>query len=158
MSANFELAAGRIGTAQRFADLACKYANKRTGSLAWGVKARVCDAERDRAGQVSSLRKALEFDPQDHILRHQLGVALSRASDPQGAITEFSRIIDSELATDVPSETLLMALKTRIINLRRLGRETDAADDLAFAYQLLDQHPHLRRQRTHIEEVDPAVS
>jgi len=158
MSANFELAAGRIGVAQRFADLACKYATKRTGSLAWGVRARVSDMERDRPGQVSSLRKALEFDPQDHILRHQLGVALSRAKDSAGAINEFTRIIDSELAAEIPSETLLMALKTRIINLRRLGREADATEDLALAHQLLDRHPHLRRQRAHIEDLEASGS
>lgn len=153
MSSNFELAAGRIGIAHRFAKLACKYATKNTGSLAWGVKARVSEVERDRSGQVLALGKALEFDPQDHVLRHQLGVALSRSQNSAAAIVEFTKIIDDELATEIPSETIMMALKTRIINLRRVGRKVEAADDLTLAYELLERYPQFQRQKGHIDEL-----
>lgn len=154
MSANFELAAGgRVNAAHRFAESACRYANKSTGSLAWSVRARVSDKERDRQGQINALRKALEYDLVDNILRHQLGVALSRAGESEAAIAEFSKIIENELQAESPRDTLLMALKTRIINLRRLGRNSAATADLALAYDLLERYPYLSAQRIHIDEL-----
>ncbi|MDX5461244.1 RNA-binding domain-containing protein [Micromonospora tulbaghiae] len=154
MSANFELAAKRIGQAQKFVQVALKYVTKSTGSMVWGVQARVYDAERNRNGQIHALRKALQYSPGDNVLRHQLGVALSRSRESAEAVVEFTKIVDSELAAELPSETLLMALKTRIINLRRLGRDDEANEDLALAHQILAKFPHLQGQADHINELD----
>jgi len=47
-----------------------------------------------------------------------------------------------------------MAMKTRIINLRRLGRLEEANRDLARAKKLVETYPHLAAQATHIEARD----
>ncbi|WP_433890363.1 RNA-binding domain-containing protein [Streptomyces sp. CA-111067] len=154
MSANYELARKRIGQAMSFANTACSRANRLTGGLAYGVKARVCDAQRDKYGRVNALRRAVEFAPSDLVLRHQLGVALSRAGETDAAIRTFTEIIDDESLKEVPSETLLMAIKTRVINYRRLGRDDEAREDLALAKSLLAQHPHLSSQAHHIAELE----
>ncbi|MGW3040727.1 RNA-binding domain-containing protein [Kitasatospora sp. NPDC001159] len=154
MSASYELTRQRLGQAMRFAEVACSRANKLTGAFAYGVKARVCDAQRDKYGRVNALRRAVEYSPSDLVLRHQLGVALSRAGEPVAAVMEFTKIINEESAREVPSETLLMAIKTRVINYRRLGRQDDARDDLTLAKSLLSQHPHLSAQAHHIAELE----
>ncbi|GAA3297095.1 hypothetical protein GCM10020295_28710 [Streptomyces cinereospinus] len=101
----------------------------------------MCDAQRDKYGRVNALRRAVEFAPNDMVLRHQLGVALSRAGETDEAIAKFTEIISVESARDIPSETLLMALKTRIINYRRAGRTQQAQEDLALAKDLMARHP-----------------
>jgi tetratricopeptide (TPR) repeat protein len=154
MSANFELARGRIGQAMKFVESACARATKRTGGLAYSVKARVCDAQRDKMGRVTALRAAVGYDGADVVLRHQLGVALSRAGYPSEAITEFSWIVDQEGALEYPSETLIMALKTRIINYRRLGLKEEALEDLNRAKQLVAGYPHLKGQAEQIAELE----
>ncbi|MFE3428677.1 RNA-binding domain-containing protein [Streptomyces sp. NPDC059171] len=154
MSASYELARKRIGQAMKFADVACTRANRLTGSLAYSTKARVCDAQRDKFGRVNALRRAVEFAPNDMVLLHQLGVALSRAGETDEAIAKFTKIINVESARDIPSETLLMALKTRIINYRRAGRTQQAQEDLTLAKDLLARHPHLSSQAHHIAELE----
>lgn len=154
LSASYELVRERIGAASRLADVACSRANKKTGSFVYSVKARICDAQRDKVGRVGALRKAVEFDPQDVVLRHQLGVSLSRLGEPWEAIRQFSEIISQEEGRDMPSETLLMALKTRIINLRRVGDTSAAEEDLERARELLRQYPHLSSQAHHIAELE----
>ncbi|MBO2447133.1 putative DNA binding domain-containing protein [Actinomadura barringtoniae] len=154
MSANFELARKRVGQAIKYADNACARANRFTGALAYSVKARVSDAQRDKRGQIAALRRAIEYDPQDLVLRHQYGVALSRAGETRDAIEQFSRIISIEGAKETPSETLIMALKTRIINYRRLRYNEEAEEDLARAKDLLVKYPHLSSQAHHIADLE----
>ncbi|MEV5199682.1 RNA-binding domain-containing protein [Streptomyces sp. NPDC053720] len=154
MSASYELARNRIGQAIKFADVACARASRLSGGLAYSTKARVCDAQRDKFGRVHALRRAVEFSPTDLVLLHQLGVALSRAGETNEAIEKFTEIIIAESMRDVPSETLLMALKTRIINYRRAGLTQSAQEDLALAKDLLARHPHLSPQAHHIAELE----
>lgn len=154
MSASYELARNRIGEAIKFADVACARASRFTGGLAYSTKGRVCDAQRDKFGRVNALRRAVEYSPTDLVLLHQLGVALSRAGETTEAIDKFTEIITTEAARDVPSETLLMALKTRIINYRRVGLNRQAQEDLTLAKDLLARHPHLSPQAHHIAELE----
>ncbi|MGI0036100.1 MAG: hypothetical protein ACRD98_09555 [Nitrososphaera sp.] len=154
MSASFELASNRVGAAIELIKQACARASKKTGALCYTIKARVLDAQRDKIGKVEALKKALEFDPADVILSHQYGVALSRAGFPQEAINQFTRIIDAE-KTKVPlRSTLLLSLKTRIINLRRLGRLQEANQDLVFAKEVLSQNPHLQDHANDIADLE----
>jgi tetratricopeptide (TPR) repeat protein len=153
MSANFELNQHRVGLALRYANKACELANDATGALCYSVKARVLDTQRDKEGRVLALHRALEYDPEDVVLRHQYGVALSLSGRTQQAIAEFSRIIDSESTRVPPSETLIMAYKTRIINYRRMREMQLAAQDLAAAEALLSDYPHLQGQAYHIAEL-----
>jgi len=154
MNASFELARMETDLARQFADEACRRADRRTGALAYSVEAQIRDALRDRPGRIRALAKALEFDPTDVVLRHQYGVALSLAGDTEGAIEQFSLIIAEEEKRSTPRETLLIALKTRIINLRRIGDRTRAAQDLERAKELVARYRHLQGQASQIAELE----
>ena len=153
MSANFELNQHRVGLALRFANRACDLANEATGALCYSVKARVLDAQHDKEGRVVALRRAVDYEPADPVMRHQYGVALSLAGYTHEAIAQFTHIIDSESERIPPSETLLMAYKTRIINYRRLKETRLADDDLQAAERVLAENPHLQSQGYHIAEL-----
>ncbi len=144
MSASNDLNRNRIGAALDHIEEACRRATRATGALCFTIKARIMDAQRDRYGRVDALSKALEYSD-DRITRHQYGVALSRAGCTEEAVKQFTLIIDAEKGNTPPSDTLLMALRTRVINLRRLNRQSEAAEDLAFGQRLLADYPHLRR-------------
>ena len=47
-----------------------------------------------------------------------------------------------------------MALTTRIINLRRLGRSAEAEADIARARQIIAQYPHLSHVASKLDELD----
>lgn len=153
-SASYELARNRVGVALDRATEACKHATKRTGSLCYSVKARVFDVQYDRTGRRQALKQALEFDPDDTILRHQYGVALSRSGSALEAVGEFSKIISVEETKVPPKETLVMALVTRVINLRRLGRSDEAMADIARAKDLVGRFPHLASAATKLSELE----
>ncbi|MCG8926990.1 RNA-binding domain-containing protein [Lentzea sp. CC55] len=158
MSASFELARQRIGQALKFADIACTRATKLTGALAYTVKARVSNANKDKIGRISALRRALDYAPDDVVLRHQLGVALSHAGKSHEAVAEFTKIIEIESQRSTPTETLIMALKTRVINYRRMGWTEEADTDLRMANNLIAQHSHLASQADHIAELqNPSI-
>jgi tetratricopeptide (TPR) repeat protein len=154
LSASFELARNSIGDALARAEEACARATKKTGALAYSIKARVLDAQFDKGGRVKALEKALEFSPDDPVILHQYGVALSRAGETTRAIDVFSDIIESERQLASPRDTLLMALKTRIINLKRVGRNEEATADLKAAKEILAKHPRLSHQVTDIAELE----
>jgi len=154
MSASYELANHRVGVAKNLAQEACRRANKKTGALCYTILARVFDEERDRGGRVVALEKALQYDPSDVILRHQYGVALSRAAQEDLAIVEFTKIIDAEINRVPVRSQLLMALKTRIINLRRRGRIEEAKRDLDLAKELIARHKHLYVEARHIADLE----
>lgn len=140
----FELTRNHIGAALEAADEACRRTTKRTGAMCFTIKAQVLDAQRDRAGRVAALKRALEFASDDIVLRHQYGVALSRAGKTDQAIAEFTAIIEIEEARPSPSPTVIMAYTTRALNLRRVDRNADAAKDIERATALAQKHPHLR--------------
>lgn len=153
-SASYELARNRIGQALERANEACGRATRKTGGLCFGVKARVLDVQRDKAGRVKALEEALRYDPTDPVLRHQYGVALSRIGLEKEAIDEFSKIIEEEEVRAPPRETLVMALTTRVINLRRLRRPEEASLDVQRVKGLIDQYPHLGAAARRILSLD----
>lgn len=143
LTASYHLARNRLGAALEQAHEACARSTKKTGALCYTIKARVLDIQRDRAGRVTALEKALEFDPEDAVTRHQYGVALSRAGRPEAAIEQFTKIIEKEKGNVFATAQMLMALKTRMINLKRLGRDIEFREDLALVSQLFVKNPHL---------------
>jgi tetratricopeptide (TPR) repeat protein len=154
MSASYELSRGRLGLALEFANDACQRSTRITGSLCYTTKARVLDRQHDKAGRLAALEKAIEYDPDDLFTRHQYGVALSRTARTQDAVEQFDYIIDRELSRSRPTETLIMALKTRILNLRRLGLAERATEDLRLAEDLLARYPELQAQAFHIAQLE----
>ncbi len=154
MSASYELARNRVGLALDFVKNACKLTGKRTGALCYGILARVLWAQGDKRGRVDALARAVEYDPENVALRHQHGVALSWAGRPEDAIRVFDRIIEEERLRTPPRESLLMAVKTKIINLRRLGRNEEANHALEYAREVLAKNPHLNDQAGHIAELE----
>ena len=74
-----------------------------------------------------SLRKALEYNPDNLVAKHQLGVVVSRLGNYDEAIRIFDDIINYELSRPIaPSDTLLYAFKTKVINrLFRTCRRTN---------------------------------
>jgi tetratricopeptide (TPR) repeat protein len=152
MSASYDLARNRIGQALQHIDEACKRATKKTGALCYTIKARILDIQRDRYGRLEALTKAIDYDPDDMTTRHQYGVALSRVGQSEDAIKEFTTIIDREKRKSPPTATFLMALKTRMINLRRLNREEEMRSDLEIVDTCFKKYPHLVREAQEFEE------
>jgi Flp pilus assembly protein TadD len=153
-SAAYELARNRVGIALERITEACARANAKTGGLCYTVKARILDVQRDRNGRIEALKKALHYEPSDTALRHQYGVALSRVGREEDAIHEFTRIIEEESKRIPLRETLIMALTTRIINFRRLGRIEDAREDFKAARDLLVRNPHLAHAAGRLDELE----
>ncbi len=145
MSASNDLNRNRIGSALAHIEEACKRLTKQTGDLCYTVKARILDAQRDRYGRLEALSKALEYAPDDAVIRHQYGVALSRAGYTDDAVKQFTVIIDRECKKMPPSETLLMALRTRIINLIRLHKTDEAQADITFGQKLLNDYKYMQK-------------
>ena len=126
---------------------------RKDGALAYTILARVLDVQRDKRGRMEALKKAVEFDPTDLTVRHQYGVALSQAKYTQEAIDEFSKIIDEESKKPTPTQTLLVALRTRIINYRRLESDGMAETDIRRANDLLISNPHLSHLAGHFIDI-----
>jgi tetratricopeptide (TPR) repeat protein len=154
MSASYELGRNHVGVALEYATEACKRCNKLTGALCYTIKARVLDVDRNRTERVKALEKALEYEPSDNFVRHQYGVALSRVGKFQEAIDEFTRIIADESDNAPLHQTLLYALKTRIITFRRIGRKDDAEADLKRAHEIIAQNPHLQGEGRHFLDLE----
>lgn len=152
MSASYDLARNRIGQALDHIKEACRRATRKTGALCFIIKARILDIQRDRNGRLQALEKALEYEPDDPVMRHQYGVALSRAGNLEQAIAQFNMIIEKEKDKSPPPMQLLMAFKTRIINLKRLGRTAEAASDLVCVDQMFKKYPHLAREAQEFDE------
>jgi predicted transcriptional regulator len=152
-SAVYELARNRVGAALDRADEAIGRSSAKTAALCYTVKARILDVQWDKAGRLEALKQALKYEPNDTVLRHQYGVALSRLGRPQDAVVEFTKIIDEESLRIPPRETLIMSLTTRIINLKRLERLEEAQEDIRLATDLLARHPHLAHLAGRLSEL-----
>jgi tetratricopeptide (TPR) repeat protein len=154
MSASFEMARNRVGPAIDFSEQACSRANSKTGSLCYTIKAQILYAQRDKSGRVAALKKALEYDQSDIITAHQYGVALSQAGLTAEAVQQFTKIIESEKMKVPPRDSLMLSLKTRIINLRRLGRIKEANEDLTYGREVLAKNPHLQGQAASFHDLE----
>jgi tetratricopeptide (TPR) repeat protein len=152
--ASYELARNHVGHALERVNEACRFATKRTGSLAYGVKARILEFQHDYSGRRQALKQALEFEPENTIVRHQYGVALSRFGSTNEAIEEFTKIIKIEEMKVPPRETYMMALSTRVINLVRLGRNDEAKVDIERGKDLLARFPHLLNAAAKLFEIE----
>ncbi|MFH1178657.1 MAG: RNA-binding domain-containing protein [bacterium] len=152
MSASYELARNRIGDALSFIEIACSRAVKKTGALCYTIKAQIMDAQRHKNERVSALAKALEYAPEDQVIRHQYGVALSRAGNTETAISEFTAIIDAEKMKPTPTVQMLIALKTRMINLRRLDRDDELQRDRVTVMEIFKKYPHLAGEAYQFDE------
>jgi tetratricopeptide (TPR) repeat protein len=152
MSASYDLARNRIGQAIGHIDEAIKRSTVKTMALCYTIKARILDVHRDHYGRVQALESALLYEPEDMVVRHQYGVALSRAGKTEKAIEQFDVIINKQKDKSPPSNQLLMALKTRLINLGRLGRKKDMEADLTWLDELFKKYPHLSVEAKEFDE------
>ena len=157
MTASYELGRNRVGLALNYAKEACNRANKKIGALCYTILARVLGAQSDRQGQVDALQKALQFEQDNVVIRHQFGVALSKAGRTEAAIEEFSIIIEKEKNKIPKTDTLLMALKTRVINLKRLGKLNEAKNDVQFANKIIAENPHLQHHAYHLNDLEQGL-
>lgn len=154
MNASNEIAKHQLGAALEFLRAAEARMSKRTAQLIYTLFARIHEAQGDKANRVWALGLALDYAPGDATLRHQYGVALSRAGKTDEAVQQFTLIIDDEKTKVPPRETLMIALRTRIINLRRLGRLAEAAADLEFAYEMMSKNPHLQTEASYFRDLE----
>jgi hypothetical protein len=143
MFSSFELNRGQKRAAEDLIVDACNRANSSVAALCYTIKARVMQALGRPTERLAALETAIKHSPADVVLRHQYGVALSQARREVEAVKVFTEIISSELQLTPPSPTLLMALTTRIINLRRLRRLSEADDDIRLGLNLAQRYPHL---------------
>ncbi|HKZ42276.1 MAG TPA: NB-ARC domain-containing protein, partial [Candidatus Hodarchaeales archaeon] len=152
MSASYDLARNRIGQALEHIDEACRRATKKTGALCYLIKARILDVPRNHFGRIEALEKALEYQPEDFITRHQYGVSLSRAGRKEDAIQQFNMIIESEKGKSPPRLQLLMSLKTRMINLKSLGKLDELRRDLEWVDDMYRKYSHLDTEASQFDE------
>lgn len=152
LSSSYEISRNRRGQAKVFAEEACSRATRKTGALCFTIMANLCKVAGDNFGRVEALKKAIEYGPTDFVLKHQYGVALSKIGKPGDAILQFDEIIDIQKKIIPPQAQLLIALKTRMINLRRLGRDAELVVDLATVDGLLNEYPYLSDQSVHFRE------
>jgi Flp pilus assembly protein TadD len=157
-AAAYELARNRVGVALERANEACSKANSHTGALCYTIKARILDVQRDKAERLAALEKAISYDRSDPFLKHQYGVALSRMGREGAAVDVFTEIVCEEEKRTPPRETLVMALTTRVINLKRLGRVEEARRDLGRAKELVARYPQLRVAAGRLEDLDAELA
>lgn len=149
----FKLELGNIGEAIGFMEEAAKRCTNQTGFYVYFNWARVYDATHDRGRRASCLRKALQYEPDHTVARHSLGVALSRDGQHDEALQIFDRIIEDELAKPQgPSDSLVYALKTKLITLRRAGKCDTASAFQKQALELVRSRPEVRHLAYQLEE------
>lgn len=154
MSAQFELSNSNIGQALKHAKVATARCDKKTGSLCYSILARIQEKQKNWNDAFFAYKKAIEFEPNNTINRHQYAIALSRRGKTSESIEEFAKIIELENMLKPPRRTLLMSLVPRIKNLRKVGRKEEAQQDIEFAKQILRDNPHLQDESWRLEELD----
>lgn len=158
MSARFELDQDNIGEALKHIEEAIKRCDKRSGSLCYVTLAKVHERQKNWNGALSALQRSLDYEPDNTLNRHQYGVLLSKRGRTEEAIEQFTRIIDQEKNRGSSRKTLLMSLRTRIINFRRIGKLQDAQADLEYVEQLLKEHTYLQEEAWRFDQLEDAFS
>ena len=149
LRASFDLTRNKIARSQYYIAEAIKRVTPKTGSLCYVIKSKILESEHRWDDRIACLKKAIEYDPNDNIIRHQYGVALSRNGKTEDAIKEFDFIITKEEKKSVPSKQLMLALKTRMLNYSRLGWIDKLGEDKKRVMDYFDQFPHLSEEREH---------
>ncbi|MCL4396568.1 MAG: tetratricopeptide repeat protein [Chloroflexi bacterium] len=141
----FKLDLGSLGEAERLIKEAANRCTKQTGYYVYFSLSKVYNETRDRYKRAEALRRALEYEPDHTIAKHSLGVALSQMGNFDQALAIFNNIIADELArTDGPTESLVYALKTKIITLRRARRASEASAALQDALNTVRNNATIR--------------
>jgi hypothetical protein len=158
ISAKAELEQNRIGSAIDFIEIACHRATKKTGAFVYGIKAKILEGQRNWFGQVEALHKAVDYDPANSVVRHQLGVALSRTGRNEEAIRQFDMILAEEFARSMPTRQVFYALKSKIISLKKAGRHAEIESSLREARRILATNPHFESEAFHFAEFEVVLS
>jgi len=123
----FKLELNNYGEALDLMGQAAKRCTKRTSFYVYFNMAKVYDQIRDRVNRVRCLREALKYEPNHVIARHSLGVSLGQMGNHEEAIQIFDSIICQELnKVNGPSDSLEVALKTKLISLKIMKKKEHA--------------------------------
>ncbi len=119
----FKMELHHYGEALDFSERAIAKVTKKNGFFVYFNVAKIYDQIKDRSNRVRCLKEALRFEPKHIIARHSLGVALGQMGNHEDAIIIFNEIINEELSrVSGPSESLIIALRTKIISLKRMNK------------------------------------
>lgn len=128
--------------------------NKRIGFYFYFNFAKVYGEQRDWPNRVRCLRAALKYEPNQIMARHSLGVALGRMNEHEEAIKVFDGIIEHELERAIgPTDSLVIALRTKIISLRRMKKVKTARAAIDDVLQRLDKYPGLESIKLKVREL-----
>lgn len=151
----FKLELDNIGEAHELMERAAQRCTRQTGYYVYFNWAKIYDQCRDRHGRILCLRKALEYEPNHTIAQHSLGVALSQTRQFDEALKIFEGIIQDELSKpEGPSESLIYALKTKIITLQHAGSSESAKTALCEALEMVNRYGNLQHLAYQFEEFD----
>ena len=144
---------GQIGEAISLIEKANMYANKSNGFFICYNLSQVYDVIKERIKVEQYLRKALEYQPEHLIARHQLGVVISRLGKYDEAIEIFDKLIEDELARESgPTDTLVYTYRTKIISLAKKKQTEKAKAVLKEAVLELEKWPHLKNKIYQVKE------
>jgi tetratricopeptide (TPR) repeat protein len=150
----FKLELNNFGEAEELMKRAADRCTKKTGYYVYYNMGRVYDSIRDRHGKIRALRKALEYDPNRTVAQHMLGVAQSQNANYDEALSIFDSIIDAELARPIgPRDSLVYALKTKVITLRHAKRDTEAQRVLEQGLRIVRAHKEISHLAPQLEEL-----
>lgn len=143
----------QISEAVELLNKATKYINKFNGFFVYYNFAQVYDKIRNRQKVEYYLRKALEYQHDHHIARHQLGVVVSRLGRYDEALIIFDELINDELSYENgPTETLIYTYNTKMITLIRSGKRDEAEKLLENARLELKKWPYLESKIYRLED------
>ncbi|MBP1467372.1 tetratricopeptide repeat protein [Candidatus Chloroploca sp. M-50] len=151
----FKQKTGQVGESIRLMEEASNRCNKDTGFFVYYNLGKVYDEIRNREQVERCLRKALEYQPENFIARHQLGVVTSRLGKFQEADGIFDDLIKDQLSRIYPSDTLIIAYKSKIINLRKSGQYNLAKKTVQVALENARKFAHLAGR---LHELDDAYN
>lgn len=151
----FLVSLGRVGEGLRHLKIATERCTKPTGFFAYYNLALVYDQLHDRGNCASALREALKFNPTHVVARHMLGVALSRLGRFDEAISMFDQLIQEETARATgPTNTLVYAIKTKVISQIKSQQEFSARETLENGIKLVSSYPSVSYLMDELREVE----